>query len=204
MTYRVADSVAPCQVADEGLIEERLDTVQVYDGVLLKVFRDTVAFSRASVTSIREYIRHPGAAVVIAITDNGKLLMERQFRYPLGQVVWELPAGKLDPDESIEACARRELREETGYEAADWIHLGTMHPAVGYSDERIEIFLARGLTHVGDALDDDERLEVFEISLDDAESAVLEGRITDGKTIAALFWLARLTSQTNSAGRQAG
>ncbi|MCX9155195.1 NUDIX hydrolase [Niveibacterium sp. 24ML] len=186
--------------SDDRLVEIRLESTQVFDGCLLKVFKDTVGRVGASGEWVREYIHHPGAAVILAIADSGNLLMERQFRYPLGRVVWELPAGKLDPGESIEACARRELREETGYDAAEWAHLGTMHPAVGYSDERIEIFLARQLTHVGDALDADESLEVFEICLADAEDAVFDGRITDGKTIAGLFWLARVLRAKESGG----
>lgn len=114
-------------------------------------------------------------------------MFERQFRYPLRRSFLELPAGKIDPDEDILACARRELREETGYEAARWQHLGVMHPCIGYSDERIEIFLARELNHVGHALDEGEFLEVLSFSVGEAVAAVHDGRITDGKTITALF-----------------
>ncbi|WP_374510625.1 NUDIX domain-containing protein [Niveibacterium sp.] len=172
-------------------IEHTISSEQVFDGKLLKVWRDRVGRESEPGEWNREYIRHPGATVIIAVTESGKLLMERQFRYPLGHICWEMPAGKIDPNESIEVCARRELREETGFEASDWSHLGTVHPCVGYSDERIEIFLAQGLTQRGAALDHGEYVEVFEITLDEAEAAVLDGRITDGKTIACLFWAAK-------------
>jgi len=181
--------------APDPFVEYTIASEQVFDGGLLKVWRDRVGRHTESGEWNREYIRHPGATVIIAVTESGKLLMERQFRYPLGQVCWEMPAGKIDPNESIEICARRELREETGFEAQEWAHLGTVHPCVGYSDERIEIFLARGLTQRGTALDHGEYLEVFEISLEEAEAAVLDGRITDGKTIACLFWAGKVLNR---------
>ena len=170
----------------DPLEETQLDSVPVYDGVLLKVRRDRVALPDGN-ESVREYICHPGAVVVLAVLPDGRLLFERQFRYPLRRAFLELPAGKIDAGEDLLACARRELREETGYEAAEWRHLGVMHPCIGYSDERIEIFLARGLTHVGDALDDGEFLEIVSFSLDEIIGAVHKGEITDGKTIVALF-----------------
>lgn len=170
----------------DPLEEIQLDSVPVYDGVLLKVRRDRVALPDGN-ESVREYICHPGAVVVLAVLPDGRLLFERQFRYPLRRAFLELPAGKIDAGEDLLTCARRELREETGYEAAEWRHLGVMHPCIGYSDERIEIFLARGLTHVGDALDDGEFLEIVSFSLDEIISAVHRGEITDGKTIVALF-----------------
>lgn len=170
----------------DPLEEIQLDSVLVYDGVLLKVRRDRVSLPDGN-ESVREYICHPGAVVVLAVLPDGRLLFERQFRYPLRRAFLELPAGKIDAGEDLLTCARRELREETGYEAAEWRHLGVMHPCIGYSDERIEIFLARGLTHVGDALDDGEFLEIVSFSLDEIISAVHRGEITDGKTIVALF-----------------
>ncbi|WP_374600827.1 NUDIX domain-containing protein [Niveibacterium sp.] len=176
----------------DPFVEYTISSEQVFDGGLLKVWRDKVGRQTESGEWNREYIRHPGATVIIAVAESGKLLMERQFRYPLGRICWEMPAGKIDPNESIEVCARRELREETGFEARDWTHLGTVHPCVGYSDERIEIFLAKELTQQGTALDHGEYVEVFEISLEEAEAAVLDGRITDGKTIACLFWAAKV------------
>ncbi len=142
--------------------------------------------------SVREYIIHPGAVVILAFLDNGNLLFERQYRYPLRQVFLELPAGKIDQGEAIIDTARRELREETGYMAAAWEHLGVMHPCIGYSDERIEIFAAHGLQLSGEKqLDHNEFLDVVEISPEEARQAVWDGRITDAKTIAALYWLGR-------------
>ena len=170
----------------EGLDETQLTSELVFDGRLLKVRRDSVRLPDGS-NGMREYISHPGAVVIVAVLPDGRLLFERQFRYPLRRVFVELPAGKLDAGEAIVECARRELREETGYEAGKWQHIGTMHPCIGYSDERIEIFLAQDLYHVGHALDEGEFLEVFTLSAEEAEAAIHSGVITDGKTISALF-----------------
>lgn len=174
----------------DDLTETTVSSEPVFSGRLLKAYRDVVRLPNGE-QSVREYIKHPGAVVVIAVTERNTLLFERQFRYPLHQDFLELPAGKIDPNEPIEVCARRELREETGYEAAEWQYLGVMHPCIGYSDERIEIFLARKLSHVGQQLDDNEFLDVFEMTLQDAVQAVFDGRLTDAKTITALFWAQR-------------
>lgn len=178
----------PCSPRSEPdpLEEVELESCPVFDGALLKVRRDRVRLPDGR-ESVREYVRHPGAVVVLAVLPDGALLFERQFRYPLRRAFLELPAGKIDAGEELLACAQRELREETGYEAAEWRHLGVMHTCIGYSDERIEIFVARGLTHIGDALDDGEFLEIVEFGVDEALQAVCDGRITDAKTIVALF-----------------
>lgn len=177
---------------DDHLVETELSSEAVFDGVLLKVRKDKVCLPNGQ-ASTREYIVHPGAVVILAILDNGNLLFERQFRYPLRRVFLELPAGKIDAGESILETAKRELLEETGYAANLWEHLGVMHPCIGYSDERIEIFLARGLHQLGEKqLDHNEFLDVIEISPQEAREAVWNGRITDAKTITALFWLERL------------
>ena len=178
---------------DQHLIETCLSTEEVFSGRLLKVSSDRVRLPDGSET-VREHVTHPGAVVMLAALDNGKLLFERQFRYPLGQVFLELPAGKIDAGEHPMDTARRELREETGYKARSWRHLGSMHPCIGYSNERIEIFLAHGLTYVGHALDQGEFLEVVELTLADAVLSVRDGAITDSKTIAGLFWAEKIFS----------
>ncbi len=176
---------------DLHLIESELSSETIYRGALLHVRKDRVQLPNGN-ESVREYIIHPGAVVILAFLDNGNLLFERQYRYPLRQVFLELPAGKIDQGEAIIDTARRELREETGYMAAAWEHLGVMHPCIGYSDERIEIFAAHGLQLSGEKqLDHNEFLDVVEISPEEARQAVWDGRITDAKTIAALFWLGR-------------
>ncbi|MDA8259453.1 MAG: NUDIX hydrolase [Betaproteobacteria bacterium] len=178
---------------DSDLIEHTVASERVFDGKLLHVRRDTVRMNNGH-EAVREWIAHPGAVVVVATLDNGKLLFERQFRYPLQRVFVELPAGKIDPDEHPLDTAKRELREETGHQAKFWRHLATMHPCIGYSDERIEIFWASGLIYVGHQRDHGEFLEVIEMSVADALLAVQDGEITDGKTISALMWADKIAS----------
>jgi len=176
-----------------NLVERRVGGEWVYRGKLLKVRRDVVRLPDGA-TAEREYIDHPGAVAVIALTGSGELVMERQHRYPLGRDMIELPAGKIDPGETPLVTAKREFREETGYAASRWRHVATIHLAVAYSTERIEIFLAEGLKHVGAKLDDEEFLEVFTTPLARALEWVREGRITDSKTVAGLFWAEKLIS----------
>lgn len=176
---------------DDALHEEGLFSELAYQGVFLKVYRDRVRLPDGG-EGVREYVRHPGAVVIIPVLGDGQLLFERQYRYPLGKTFIELPAGKIDQGEVPLVCAQRELQEETGYIAGEWRHLGLMHPCIGYSDERIEIFLATDLTHVGHQWDEGEFLEFLPLSLENAEQAVVDGVITDSKTITALFWARRV------------
>jgi ADP-ribose pyrophosphatase len=167
--------------------EETQDSESVFSGQLLQVYRDRVRLPDGY-EAVREYIRHPGAVVIIAVQDDGRLLFERQFRYPLRREFLEFPAGKLEAGEPDFSAAQRELREETGYVAQRWRHLGRLHTCIGYSDERIEIFWAEQLSYVGVARDPGELLALCAMTLDEALSAVRTGDITDGKTVAALLW----------------
>jgi ADP-ribose pyrophosphatase len=177
----------------KNLAEHPISSETIYDGKLLRVRRDTVRLPDGG-TAQREYILHPGAVAIIAVLDSGELVMERQYRYPPRREMIELPAGKIDPGEPPLETAKRELLEETGYTASDWRHVATIHLAIGYSDEHIEIFLAKGLKHEGAKLDDEEFLEVFTLPLATALEWVREGKITDAKTLSGLFWAEKLLS----------
>ena len=170
------------------LTETQLDSELMYGGDFIQVRKDKVRLPDGS-TSSREYIKHPGAVAVLAMLDNGKLVMERQYRYAPQREFLELPAGKIDHGEDILLTAKRELLEETGYVAQEWLHLTTAWACIGYSDERLEYFLARGLTHAGRNLDEGEFLEVFELSLPDAIEWIRQGKINDSKSIVGLLWL---------------
>lgn len=175
----------------KDLTEHTIRSESMFRGKLLQVRRDLVRLPDGA-TAEREYIEHPGAVMIIPVLDTGELVMERQYRYPLRRDMLELPAGKIDAGEPPLECAKRELLEETGYVAASWRYLATIHPVIGYSNERIEMFLARGLTHQGASLDDGEHLEVFRLQLATALDWVREGRITDSKTVTGLFWAERV------------
>jgi len=176
------------------LEEKRIDSTLMYDGDFIRVSKDRVSLPDGAVTS-REYIKHPGAVAMLALLDNGNLVMERQYRYPPRREFIELPAGKIDHGEDILVTAQRELLEETGYVAKEWIHLTTAWPCIGYADERMEYFLARGLSHQGSNLDDGEFLEVFELPLTEALEWIRLGRINDSKTIVGLFWLEKYLNE---------
>ena len=164
----------------------------IFDGVILHVKRDTVALPNGNRT-IREVIRHIGAVCVIPVLDNGDVIVERQYRYPLDRVILEIPAGKLDaPDEDRLSAIQRELREETGYTADDWTVIGDFHPAPAYSDEYITMYLARGLHKGQQDLDADEFLDVYTVPLKELVQQVMDGEISDAKTQVCILKAARI------------
>jgi len=169
------------------LEETRLSGEEVYRGSFFRLNRDAVRLPDGT-QAVREYIRHPGAVLILPLLPGGRVLLERQYRYPLARAFIELPAGKKEPGEEPLVTAKRELLEETGYVAAEWTRLGVIHNAIGYSDEGIELYVAEGLEKRSANLDAGEFLEVFETSLEEAIAMVRDGRITDAKTVAALLW----------------
>jgi ADP-ribose pyrophosphatase len=176
---------------DEHLKETRVDGKCVFEGNFLKVNRDTVTLPNGALTT-REFIHHPGAVVAIPLFDDGRVLLERQFRYPLHQVFIEFPAGKIDPGESSLVCAQRELQEETGYTATDWQFICTIHNAIAYADEHLDLFLARGLKAGEAKLDSEEFLETFTATVPELLEMVRTGQITDVKTVIGTFWLEKI------------
>jgi ADP-ribose pyrophosphatase len=175
-------------MAKEDLTEHFVRGEEVFAGRLLKVRRDTVRIPNGSETT-REYIRHPGAVAILPITSTGHVVLERQYRYPNARDFIEIPAGKLEAGEDLLESAKRELLEETGYAATDWERITTIHNAISYSDEAIEIFSARGLEKKKQKLDEEEFLEVIEMPFAEALAMVRDSRITDVKTIIALLWM---------------
>ncbi len=174
---------------DAHLVETRLNGRDVFRGRLLDVKQDTVRLPDGG-EALREYIVHPGAVMVIPVLPEGKLLFERQYRYPLARVLIEFPAGKLDPGEDPLTAAQRELLEETGYRATRWRHLLDMHPVVSYSNEQIAIYLAEDLERMGEAtLDHGEFVETLIATREEALEWMREGRITDAKTMLGLLLL---------------
>jgi ADP-ribose pyrophosphatase len=178
---------------NESLIERRLDSTEVFKGHFLHAFRDTVGLPDGS-TATREFVVHPGAVMIIPLLDNGEVVLERQYRYPVQQVMIEFPAGKLDPGEAVLDCARRELLEETGYTAREWARAGVLHPVISYSTEFIEVWFARGLTAGPAQLDEGEFLEVFSCPPGQLLQWCFEGRVTDAKTLTGALWLQNVLS----------
>lgn len=183
-------SHADASTEDAHLIETCIEASQVYSGHFLDVRRDVVRLPDGA-QSAREYIKHPGAVMIVPLLDDGRVLLERQYRYPMQRVMLEFPAGKLDDGELPMSCARRELLEETGHSAREWAYAGILHNAIAYSDEGIHICFARGLTAGRQQLDEGEFLELTSRSVAELDALALSGELTDAKTLIGLQWLQR-------------
>lgn len=182
---------------DRHLIEEKLASEELLKGNFLHAFRDAVRLPDGT-TASREYVQHPGAVMIVPLIEEAsgeiRIVLERQFRYPVGQVMIEFPAGKLDPGEDTQVCAQRELREETGYSASEWARAGVLHPVISYSTEFIDIWFARGLSLGERHLDQGEFLDVFTATPTQLLQWCRDGQVTDGKTLTAALWLQNVLS----------
>ena len=183
----------PALSDDAHLTETRVASQELLRGHFLHVMRDTDRLPDGN-EAFREYVIHPGAVMVVAELPDGRLVLERQFRYPVQSVMVEFPAGKLDPGEDSLVCAQRELLEETGYTARQWARAGVLHPVISYSTEFIDIWFARELTAGERKLDAGEFLDVFSASADELLQWCRDGRITDAKTLTGVLWLQNLRS----------
>lgn len=175
---------------DAHLREELVSSETVYSGKFLQMRRDMVRLPDGRSAS-REYVVHPGAVMVVPILPDGRLVMERQYRYPVRRTMIEFPAGKLDPGEGGLACAQRELLEETGYRARRWAKAGVMHPVIGYATEFIEVWFADDLSLGERQLDEGEFLDVFTASQQELEDWMRDGQLTDAKTVVGMMWLSQ-------------
>lgn len=178
---------------DAHLVETRLASTEILKGHFLHAMRDTVGLPDGS-QATREYVIHPGAVMIVAQGDDGRLVLERQYRYPVQAVMVEFPAGKLDPGEDSLACAQRELLEETGYTAREWARAGVLHPVISYSTEFIDIWFARGLVPGPRKLDAGEFLDVFTATPAELLAWCANGRVTDAKTLTGALWLQNVLS----------
>lgn len=183
-----------------GELKETLITSeQVFKGGFLDIRQDTVRLPNGH-SAMREYVVHPGACVIIPLLDNGDVVLEKQYRYPIGQEMIEFPAGKLDPNEDPLICALRELREETGYTASEWAYAGCMHLAIAYSTEVIHIYFVRGLVQGERALDDEEFLDVFTAPAKQLIAWCADGTVTDAKTVTCALHLQQFLAGSKQLG----
>lgn len=180
---------------DSHLTEHMLSREELLRGGFLHVVRDTVRLPDGA-SATREFVLHPGAVAVVPLTDDGCIVLERQYRHATGRVMIEIPAGKLDAGESPLACGQRELLEETGYVAREWAHAFTTYPTVAYSNEAIHVWFARGLVAGARRLDQGEFLEVFTATPEDFLAWCRDGRIVDSKTLASAIWIQNVLAGT--------
>lgn len=173
---------------DSHLTEHALSREELLQGRFLHVVRDTVRLPDGA-TATREFVLHPGAVAVVPLTDDGRIVLERQYRHATGQVMIEIPAGKLDAGESALVCGQRELLEETGYSAREWAYAFTTYPTVAYSNEAIQVWFARGLVAGQRRLDPGEFLEVFTATPEEFLAWCRDGTIVDSKTLASAIWI---------------
>jgi len=174
-------------MAHDHLIEKTLSTETIYQGRVIDLTVQTVRLPNGE-EARREVVLHPGAVTVLAITADEKILLVRQFRKPCDQVLLEIPAGKLERGEEPLSAARRELEEETGYQAAQWQHLHSFFTSPGFADELIHLYVARGLTKTVQNLDQDEFLDVIEVSVEELKRLIADQEINDSKTLTAAYW----------------
>lgn len=175
---------------DSHLREERISGEDIYGGIFLQMKRDKISLPDGQ-EAVREYLTHPGAVAILAILNDGRVLLERQYRYPVAKACIEIPAGKLEIGENHLLCAKRELEEETGYTAKKWSYIRRIHPVISYSTELIDIYLAEDLVAGKSQLDDEEFLDVFAAPLEQLLAWVENGDITDVKTTISAYWLDR-------------
>ena len=187
MTEKSFEDLPP---EDTHLREDRITGEDIYGGIFLNMKRDQVRLPDGK-TALREYLTHPGAVAIVAILDDGRILLERQYRYPIAKVCIEIPAGKLEAGEDHLLCAQRELEEETGYTAKRWSYIRRIHPVISYSTEFIDIYLAEDLVPGKSRLDTEEFLDVFAAPLEQLLGWIESGEITDVKTTISAYWLDR-------------
>lgn len=173
---------------DSHLREHTTSREEVLKGHFLHIVREQVRLPDGG-SATREYVLHPGAVAIVPLTDDGRIVLERQYRHPTGKVMIEIPAGKLDAGEEVLACGQRELLEETGYVAREWAYAFTMYPTVAYSDEAIHIWFARGLEQRGARLDEGEFLDVFTATPEEFLGWCRDGQVQDSKTLASAIWI---------------